>query len=349
MLVRHNHLPSTRLIRSGRSIEVPRTSAAPRRAAHHRIKQRSHHAKHARARHRAKRPARTARTLVVRPGDTVSGLALRLHVSQAAILKANGMTDARQLWAGQRLRVPGRVSTRPSHTRSTSHHRPSAKRHSTVTVRPGDTVSGLATRLGVSQGAVMRAAGISDPRRLQAGQILHLRSASSAPAKARKAKRFDHNTFEGRTYSDTVVGRAARNRALLARRSLPSRSATKAMIARTARRHGVDPRLAMAVAYQESGWSPRQVSVANAIGPMQIIPSTGEWASQLVGRQLDLLDPQDNITAGVVVLRVLVRSADDERQAVAGYSQGLAGVRAHGMYPDTRRYVANVLALKSRL
>jgi hypothetical protein len=32
--------------------------------------------------------------------------------------------------------------------------------------------------------------------------------------------------------------------------------------------------------------------------------------------------------------------------AVAGYYQGLAGVRRHGMYDDTRRYVANVLALR---
>jgi hypothetical protein len=34
------------------------------------------------------------------------------------------------------------------------------------------------------------------------------------------------------------------------------------------------------------------------------------------------------------------------RAAVAGYYQGLAGVRRHGMYEDTKRYVANVLALQ---
>jgi soluble lytic murein transglycosylase-like protein len=225
-------------------------------------------------------------------------------------------------------------------------------------VRPGETVSGLALRLRVSQAAVMRAAGISDPRRLQAGQTLRVRGAAPArksghAAKAhgkKKAKpRFSHNTFEGRTYADSIVGSAARNRHVLASRSLPTRSQTKALIARTPRRHGVDPRLALAVSYQESGWSQRQVSVANAIGAMQIIPSTGEWASQMVGRRLNLLDPEDNVTAGVVVLRALLRSAANERQAIAGYYQGPAGVQRHGLNAYTKRNVANVLYHKSHL
>lgn len=412
VLVRRNHLPSSRLITAGTRIEVPRTAPAPQhRAAKHRHAKapakkarrgpaRSTHGKaghakgnpaktkhHRKATHRAKRPARTVRTLVVRPGETVSGIALRTHSSVAAIFKANGMTDGRQLWAGQRLRVPGPAKHQPHRARAAKQehqkkaaHRARAKKAAarraatrTVTVRPGDTVSGLALRLNVSQAAVRRAAGITDPHRLLAGQTIRLhgatRSATHHPKRAthagsahqkaahkkrasraaKKRARSRHNTFEGRTYSDRVVGSAARNRQTLASRHLPSRSETKALIARTARRHGVDPRLALAIAYQESGWSQRQVSVANAIGAMQVIPSTGDWASQMVGRRLDLLDPQDNVTAGVVVLRALLRSAADERQAIAGYYQGLAGVQRHGMYPDTRRYVANVLYHKSHL
>ena len=120
-------------------------------------------------------------------------------------------------------------------------------------------------------------------------------------------------------------------------------SDTRAMIVDTARRHGLDPRLALAIAWQESAWSQRQVSVANAIGVMQVIPSSGAWASSLAGRRLDLLNTQDNITAGVVILRSLTRAAATEEQAVAGYYQGLAGVQAHGMYADTRAYVRSVL------
>ena len=51
----------------------------------------------------------------------------------------------------------------------------------------------------------------------------------------------------------------------------------------------------------------------------------------------------------MVLLRILTRSASSERQAVAGYYQGLQlGARENGMFPDTKRYVANVMSLKAR-
>jgi N-acetylmuramoyl-L-alanine amidase len=155
------------------------------------------------------------------------------------------------------------------------------------------------------------------------------------------------NSFAGRTYADSVVSAASRNRATLARRNLPSTSQMRALIVRKARANGVDPALALAVSWQESGWGMHHVSVANAIGAMQIIPSTGEWISGVIGRRLDLLDPSDNVTAGVVLLRVLTQQAG-ERNAVAGYYQGLRSVRQNGMYADTKQYVRSVLHLKSR-
>ncbi|KQZ88606.1 hypothetical protein ASD62_04095 [Phycicoccus sp. Root563] len=129
---------------------------------------------------------------------------------------------------------------------------------------------------------------------------------------------------------------------------MPTRDQTRAMIIATARRHGVDPRLALAVAWQESGWNQRQVSVANAIGVMQVIPSSGEWASQMSGRRLNLMRTQDNITAGVVILRSLTRSAKNVDQAIAGYYQGLYSVQHHGMYADTKVYVKAVKAHRAR-
>ncbi len=91
------------------------------------------------------------------------------------------------------------------------------------------------------------------------------------------------------------------------------------------------------------------VSPANAVGAMQVIPDAGTWASQLAGRDLDLLDAQDNVTAGVVILRALTRSSDSLDQAVAGYYQGLASVRANGPYADTRTYVAHVTTLMGQM
>jgi soluble lytic murein transglycosylase-like protein len=157
------------------------------------------------------------------------------------------------------------------------------------------------------------------------------------------------NTFLGRTYPDATVQAATANRDALAARSVPSREQMQQIIADTARQWGVDPALALAVGFQESGFNMRAVSPANAIGAMQVIPSSGQWASDLSGRKIDLLDPYDNATAGVVILRQLIRSEpDDLGKAIAGYYQGLASVRRNGMFDDTRRYVANVQTLMAR-
>jgi len=172
------------------------------------------------------------------------------------------------------------------------------------------------------------------------GQVLRL----PAPPKPKPSV---PNTFAGRTYPDAVARAAAANRATLARRKLPSRAQMRAMVQATAKRMGVDPTLALAVAWQESGFNPAVVSPANAIGTMQVIPGTGVWASDLVGRRLDLLVPQDNVTAGVAVLAALLARAEED-DAIAGYYQGLASVRSRGMFEDTKSYVASVQAHRKR-
>ncbi len=116
----------------------------------------------------------------------------------------------------------------------------------------------------------------------------------------------------------------------------------RALVARTARDLNVDPSLALAIAYQEPGFNARALSPANAIGIMQVIPSSGKWAGQLLGRPRNLLKPEDNVLAGVAIIRQLLRSADSVDQAIAGYYQGLASVQKNGMFADTQQYVAAV-------
>ena len=54
------------------------------------------------------------------------------------------------------------------------------------------------------------------------------------------------------------------------------------------------------------------------------------------------------LTAGIT-MSVLGSETSNRRRAVAAYYQGLGAVRSHGLYGETRPYVANVLALKRRL
>lgn len=120
------------------------------------------------------------------------------------------------------------------------------------------------------------------------------------------------------------------------------------MIIATAHRYHVESNLALAIAWQESGWQMDVVSSAHAIGAMQILPSTGRWLSPMAGHPLQLHALHDNATAGVLLIRLLQDNART-RSAVAGYYQGLGSVQANGLYRDTKRYVANVLYLRRLL
>ena len=172
------------------------------------------------------------------------------------------------------------------------------------------------------------------------GQKLALPGASIAPASTPPAATVTPlvpSTFLGFSYPAAVVSSANQNKALLNASPVPSREQMKTIVADTARRMGVDPSLALAFAFQESSFDHRSVSPANAIGTMQVIPSSGEWASDLVGRKLNLLDPYDNATAGVAIIRQLVRTSQDLDTAIAGYYQGQYSVSKYGMYDDTKQ------------
>ena len=280
--------------------------------------------------------ARTA-TYVVRSGDTLGAIAARYKVSLATLYSLNKISRTAYIQPGQQLKVPAPAARATAKTGA-----PAAVTTTTVTVRSGDTLSAIAVRHGVSQASLLKANGLSLRSVLQIGQKLKV----VTPV---KKKADSSNTFAGRTYSDKVVRAASANRAYLADQRVPSRTQTKAMIESAAQRHGLDPKLALAISWQESGWNQRQVSVANAIGTMQVIPSSGVWASDLAGRRLDLLSAPDNITAGVVILRSLTRSARTLEEAIAGYYQGLYSVQKNGMYPDTKQYVSSILVLKGRI
>ena len=278
----------------------------------------------------------------VKDGDTLSHIASRYGTSVKTLVALNNLPgNGNAIYAGEVLKVPSKGSATAA--------RP-AKRSQlgrvTYIVKPGDTISKIAKRYKCSQANLLAANNLRSSDRIYAGKPLQvpvkIRPNAKAPAKNK------NNTFAGRTYADHVVAQANRNRAILKNRKLPTRSQLRSLIVSTSKRYGVDPELALAVSWQESGWKQRVVSPANAVGAMQVIPSTGKFASSIVGRELDLLRPQDNVTAGVVLLDRLTGAARLDI-AVAGYYQGLGGVKKNGMYPDTKLYVKNVLRIKAQL
>ena len=269
----------------------------------------------------------------IKQGDTLSDIAARYHTTVAKLVQVNRLPgNGNLIIAGRALKVPGAAAGTGGG---------SGPRHHTV-VR-GDTLSGIASRYGVAQATIARANHLPSSNIVMLGATLVIPGGRTSHSTSSGG-----NTFAGRTYSNSVVSAADRTRAQLSRRHLPSQAGMRDIIVAKARANGVDPALALAVSYQESGWNMHVVSVANAVGAMQVIPATSAWISGVVGRRLDPTSPSDNATTGVVLLKILTRAASSERQAVAAYYQGLRSVRANGMFADTRQYVANVMALKAR-
>ena len=125
-----------------------------------------------------------------------------------------------------------------------------------------------------------------------------------------------------------------------------SHDAVRASIDRWSAVYGVDPRLARATAWMESGFQPDVVSNVGALGVMQLLPGTWKWVDQFLLGTTTPRTYDGNIRAGVRYLRWLHdQFQGDSRLALAGYYQGAQAVRDRGLFDDTKRYVAVILKL----
>ncbi len=110
--------------------------------------------------------------------------------------------------------------------------------------------------------------------------------------------------------------------------------------------YGVDPQLARATAWMESGYQESVVSNVGAVGVMQLLPGTWTWVDQMLLGTTTPRTYDGNVRAGVRYLRWLLdQFGGDRRLALAGYYQGAQAVRDRGLFDDTKRYVAIVLRL----
>ena len=295
-------------------------------------------------------PTSAATHTIVR-GDTLSGIAARYGTTVPALMSANGLSST-TIYAGRVLRIPGASAAAPAAApapaapaAAPAPAAPAAPtRAATHTIVRGDTLSGIAARYGTTVTALMNANGLNSTT-IYAGRVLQIPGASAAatPAAAPAATpQLVPNTFLHYTYPEATVSAANVNKAALLNVGVPTRDEMRSLVRSTAVSMGVDPALALAIAMKESGFNHASVSPANAIGTMQVIPSSGAWASDLVGRKLNLLDPRDNVTAGVAIIRQLVRTSSSLDIAIASYYQGAGSVKRNGMFSDTKSYVASV-------
>jgi hypothetical protein len=125
-----------------------------------------------------------------------------------------------------------------------------------------------------------------------------------------------------------------------------SRDAIRSAIDHWSRVYGVDPALARALAWMESGFQQDVVSSVGALGVMQLLPETWEFVDTVLLGERTPRTYQGNVLAGVRYLRwQLDEFGGDRRLALAGWYQGARAVRERGLYNETKVFVRIVLAL----
>ncbi|HEX2086041.1 MAG TPA: transglycosylase SLT domain-containing protein [Solirubrobacteraceae bacterium] len=271
----------------------------------------------------------------VQPGETLWSIAAANNLTTRTVAVFNGLSEDSHVVLGSTIMVPTVAEGAAKLAAVGAPAAPAAPAGGApppagaYTVQPGDTFSSLAARTGVTPEQVAGVNGLDVNAPLLAGTAIKLPPAATpAPAAA--------------TSSTPQAPQAAPV-------ATPGR-VTSADIHAVAGAHGVPGSLAAAIAWQESGFNNAMVSSANARGVMQVMPGTWDWVQRnLASRRLDPANPVDNVHAGTMYLGQMLREAGgDPALAAAGYYQGLASVRAMGMLPETRRYVANVMALRAR-
>jgi len=115
--------------------------------------------------------------------------------------------------------------------------------------------------------------------------------------------------------------------------------------------YGIDPSLAHALAWMESGYNNSMVSSVGAQGVMQVMPATWSYVEDvLIGHTIADHGPDGNIHVGMAYLHHLLGVFDgDEHLALAGWYQGERSVKANGPLEVSKVFAANVLALKQRM
>ncbi|MBT1546211.1 LysM peptidoglycan-binding domain-containing protein [Curtobacterium flaccumfaciens pv. flaccumfaciens] len=119
-------------------------------------------------------------TYTVHHGDTVSGIAARFGLSAQEILVRNGLGWNTIIHPGQTLHLASTPAVTTAAVRTSTSTTGSGSATSSYHVKQGDTVSGIASRVGVSTTALLSANKLSQRSVIYPGQTLRVPHGSSS-------------------------------------------------------------------------------------------------------------------------------------------------------------------------
>ena len=154
-------------------------------------------------------------------------------------------------------------------------------------------------------------------------------------------------TYESRFDAYAIAAIFGQNRDSGVSMNSPQRQQISSWVHSLAPDYGLDPKLILAIIQTESNFNPSARSPANALGLMQLIPST---AARFGVK--DRADPVQNLHGGMAYMRWLLSFfRGDLRLSLAGYNAGERAVEKYlGVppYPETQNYIQKVLRAYGR-
>jgi LysM repeat protein len=298
---------------------------------------------------------------VIAAGESLSSIAATDGMTVEQLAEANGLSAEALLTEGSTLTIPPQETGTPEAARSVgepqstteaaapnageppSTAQAGAPNAGSYVVQPGDTLSAIAARAGMSVDELAGANGVDPEGLLLAGAVLEVPGASAEAGPSEGP---------GGTPAQVAGSESVGEQAESSTGGPPyptEETVTPSEVGSTAEENGVPPSLAEAIASQESGFNNNLTSSADARGVMQILPETWRWIDQELAGSTPLAPASaaSNVRGGVLLLHSLLESTGgDPSLAAAGYFQGLESVRHEGEAPETEEYVNNVLALK---
>ncbi len=206
-------------------------------------------------------------------------------------------------------------------------------------VRPGENLTGIAARYGVSAAELARLNDLSDPNHLLVGARLRVPGGAGSSTGS--------STGAG-TSSAAVVSSSSASMPESAPAFTISESEqreTSRLLHRAAREFGVPPSLLKALTYTESRWRQDVVSRSGAVGVGQVLPDTAAWLAALMEEPgLDPTSKVDNIRLSARLLRFLLDKAGTPKRALAAYYQGIGSVLRGGVSEGGARYARVITA-----